>query len=371
MPNEPKPADQQPQPAPPAGMMRGDAKDDAGGFDAARARAKQRVRDEDAKLEKDRNLKQKAEAQADQIIKGVDLESLAKEVDEDFSMASKFRNLRKMTPDAEKKLAEIRQRVLERRKSAPAENKEMKKENPTAGAAPAAGGAPASPTSSTTNNPQTAGSQAGSASSQTGQQAPAAPANGQTPPASTDGKQPAAPAPSDEFTKKLDELRKEFDTKLTTQQAAMKKLEDENAKLKMEKQKAEEQRKIEAEKQRVASFKTAAQAAGIPEDLAEFAYGKAQDVVNASGVKMTYAQIFEKLKEKHPSIFHTKSVKPEASEKPSEQPKEEQKFQVKPGTGSPTGGASSKPQAPKKEELGADSWDASRQKLKKRVASMQ
>lgn len=369
MPNEPKPDDQQSQPAPPAGMMRGEAKDDPGGFDAARARAKQRVREEDAKFEKDRNLKQKAEAQADQIIKGVDLESLAKEVDEDFSMASKFRNLRKMTPDAEKKLAEIRQRVLERRKSSPAENKDMKKENPTAGAVPAVGNAPTSPTSSTTNNPQTAGSQAGSASAQTNPQTPAVSAQGQAPAASPDGKQPAAP--SDEFTKKLDDLRKEFDTKLTTQQAEMKKLQDENAKLKVEKQKAEEQRKIEAEKQRVASFKTAANAAGIPDDLAEFAYNKAQDIVNASGVKMTYAQIFEKLKEKHPSIFHTKSVKPEAPEKPSEQAKEEHKFQVKPGTGSATGGASSKPQAPKKEELGADSWDASRQKLKKRVASMQ
>lgn len=368
MPNEPKPADQQPQPAPPAGMMRGDAKDDAGGFDAARARAKQRVRDEDAKLEKDRSIKQKADAQAEQIIKGVDLDSLAKEVDEDFSMASKFRNLRNMTPDAEKKLAEIRQRVLERRKVKPAEGKDMKKENPTADAAPAAGNAPTPPASSTTNNTQQAGSQAGSGSAQTNQQSPA---NGQTPAVSPDGKPPAAPAPSDEFTKKLDDLRKEFDSKLTTQQAAMKKLEEENAKLKTEKQKADEQRKADAEKQRVANFKTAAKAAGIPDDLAEFAYSKAQDVVNTSGVKMTYAQIFEKLKEKHPSIFNVKSVKPEATEKSSEQPKEEYKFQAKPGTGSATGGAGSKPPAPKKEELGADSWDASRQKLKKRVANMQ
>lgn len=368
MADQTKPADQQPQPAPPPGMMRGDAKDDAGGFDAARSRAKQRVREEDVKIEKDRNLKQKAEAQADQIIRGVDLESLAKEVDEDFSMASKFRNLRKMTPDAEKKLTEIRQRVLERRKAKPAEGGDMKKENPTAGAAPAAGGAPTSPTSSTTPNAPQAGSQAGSTSGQTNQPAQA-PAPGQAPAASADGKPPAAPAASDEFTKKLDALRNEFDTKLTTQQSEMKKLQDENAKLKTEKQKAEEQRKVEVEKQRIANFKTASKAAGIPDDLAEFAFNKAQDVVNASGVKMTYAQIFEKLKEKHPSIFNTKSVKPEAPEKPAEQPAE-QKFRVQPGTGSPTGGAGSKPPVKPQEEKGADSWDASRQKLKKRVASM-
>lgn len=366
MADQQKPADQQPQPAAPAGMMRGDAKDDANGFDMARSRAKQRVREDDAKQEKDRNIKQKADAQADQIIKGVDLESLAKEVDEDFSMASKFRNLRKMTTDAEKKLADIRQRVLERRKAKPAEGGDVKKENPTAGAAPAAGGAPTSPTSSTTPNAQQAGSQAGSAPGTT---PPAAPAQAQAPAASTDGKPPAAPAPTDEFTKKLDDLRKEFDNKLTTQQATVKKLEDENNKLKAEKQKAEEQRKQEVEKQRIANFKTASKVAGIPDDLAEFAFNKAQDVVNASGTKMTYAQIFEKLKEKHPSIFNTKSVKPEAEEKPAQR-EEQQKFRVQPGTGSPTGGAGSKPQAKPKEEVGADSWDASRQKLKKRVASL-
>jgi len=353
-----KPADQQPQPTAPAGMMRGDAKDDADGFDMARSRAKQRVREDEARQEKDYNIKQRADVQADQILKGVDLESLAKEVDEDFSMAAKFRNLRKMTPDAEKKLADIRQRVLERRKSKPAESEDAKKGNPTAGAVPAAGGAPISPTLSTTPNAPQAGSTPGTTP-------PAAPAP--APAASTAGKPPAE-APTDEFTKKLDDLRKEFDNKLATQQALMKKLEDENNKLKIEKQKAEEQRKAEIEKQRIANFKTAAKAAGIPDDLTEFAFSKAQDAVNASGVKMTYAQIFEKLKEKYPSIFNTKSVKPEAEGKPEQ--KEEQKFRVYPGTGSPTGGAGSKPQAKPKEEVGADSWDASRQKLKKRVASL-
>lgn len=361
MADQQKPLDQQQQPAPPTGMMRGDAKDDANGFDAARSRAKQRVREDEAQNDKARNLKQKAEAQADQIIKGVDLESLAKEVDEDFSMASKFRNLRTMAPDAEKKLAEIRQRVLERRKAKSVEGGDMKKENPTAGAAPVAGGA-AVPSVDAAGKPVAA--PAGTPAAGT-----TAPAAGIPAPAAGVAGEPAKPpAASDEFTKKLDALRSEFDTKLTTQQAELKKLTDENAKLKTEKQKAEDQRKVEVEKQRIANFKTASKAAGIPDDLAEFAFNKAQDVVNSSGVKMTYAQIFDKLKEKHPSIFNTRSVKPEAPEKPAEQP--EQKFRVQPGTGSNTGGAGSKPAAIPKEEKGADSWDASRQKLKKRVSSM-
>lgn len=338
------------QPAPPSGMMRGDAKDD-GGFDAARARAKQKAKKEDEDFSKKLDLQKQADARADQIIEGVDLDALAKEVDEDFSMASKFRNLRQMTPEATKKLAEIRNRVKERKAAMkPAEGTQ-----PVAGSAPAAGAQPAAGAA-----PQ------GSAAPAAGAASAAAPAAGAQPPAggapATGTPDPAKPAATDDFTKKLDDLRKEFDTKLTAQQKKQQELEAENAKLKADKQKFEEEKKKAAEQQRVDNFNKAAKAAGIPDDLSGFAYTKAQDIVNKAGAKLTYQQIFDKLKEQHPSIFNTKEVKPAATET-----KEEPKFQVRPGTGSPTGGKGSTPPAVPKQERGADSWDESRRKLKERV----
>lgn len=335
------PTDQQPQPAPPAGMMRGEAKDD-GGFDGARARAKAHAKAEDEAFNKKSDLQKTADARADQIIEGVDLDALAKEVDEDFSMASKFRNLRKLSPDATAKLAEIRQRVMERKKEQTtakgAVDNDQKKD---AIVPPVAGGA------SQTVVPDAAG------------QPTAAPvaAGAQDPVAG--GK---AADTTDEFTKKLDELRKEFATKLTVQQEATKKLEQENQKLKADKQKFEDEQRVAADQKRVEQFTTAAKAAGIPEDLADFAFGKAQDIVNKAGARLTYNQIFEKLQEQHPSIFKTKQVEPQAQNTP-----DDPKFRVQPGTGSNTGGVGSRPTQKPKMERGADSWDESRRKLKAQV----
>lgn len=348
---DPVPADQQTQPAPPAGMMRGDAKDDADGFAQAAGRAKARAKQEDEAFQKKDDLKRKAEARADQIIEGVDLDALAKEVDEDFSMASKFRNLRQMTPAATAKLEELRQRVKARKAEAkPVEGDVKDGMKPAAAVAPAAGAAKPAGALDATDPPASAPA-AAAAPGATVPPAGAAPVG-----------DPAKPAEADEFTQKLDALRKEFDIKLTAQKEAQKKLETENQTLKAEKQKFEQAQKQAAEQKRVEQFTTAAKAAGIPEDLADFAFGKAQDIVNEFGGKMTYAQIFEKLEAKHPSIFKNQSVVPQAKDDTTETT-----FRVQPGTGSNTGGVGSKPPVKPKQEKGADSWDESRRKLKAQV----
>lgn len=361
-------------------LFKGDVNEGHDDFQKARESMNQKLRqkeeaDKQAEVQKTEEEKRKAkiEGEAEAIVEGIDIDKIAKEVDDDFSIAEKVRSFRSLTPEAQQKLTELRQRVGDRRNKRieellndPDLNDEI--DNALANSQPEGQQAPPP------QQPQKPEGQQEPA----GQQQPGE----ETPPAQVQEPQkPQQPQQqmdnSQLLESKLNEIRSEFNEKFEKQNEELEqeRIRREEAEQKMkemeEAEKAREQEKVKAD------FKDNASKLGIPDDLHDVAFGKATEIVNANQRQMTWNEIFAAMKEHYPSLFRegkgkaTTDDSGEAEDAGEGAGEAKKKVTVKPGTGTSAGGKGNPPpQESKKKAEGHDSWEAAKKSLSEKAAKL-
>lgn len=360
-------------------LFKGDVNDGHDDFQKAREGMNERLRkkqeeDQQAEVQKTEEEKRKAkiEGEADALVDGIDIEKIARDVDEDFSIAEKVRSFRSLSPEAQNNLTELRQRVGDRRNKRieellndPDLNDEIDSalENNAGQSGQQPQGGQAAPPPQQPEGQQTP----------EGQQEPAE----GTPPAQVQEPQkPQQPQQQMDdqqlLDSKLDSIRNEFNEKFEKQQEE---LEQERIRREEAEQKMQEMEQVEKQKQQEETkkqFRDNASKLGIPDDLQDVAFSKATDIVNSNQRQMTWDEIFAAMKEHYPSLFRdAKGGAPASGDAGEGAGAAKKKVAVKAGTGTDAGGkAGAKPPEKKKSADGHDSFSEARKSLAKRAEKM-
>lgn len=366
-----------------------------GTFQEARDEAVQKGKAAQAKAEKDAEFKTKVEGASDHLMETVDWDKIEKQVTGEEELAKKIGGWKGgITPENKEKLDALRK-------------KHMTNEGGETTQQPAAAGAgqPQQPTGATpgkvapTAQPtQKLDDQAGKAAAQP--EAPPKPKfNPFTGEALAEGEEikfdpitgkpigEAAPAQAgktldiDKITNDLREtLRKDLEAQmkpdLDKMKADLEAANKERADLIAERDRQKEMRRQEQEERSLLEFKMAAKQSNVPDDLVNFAYERAKEIVNSDKLnphfnekdpakrQMSYEEIMNVMRETNPNFFREKSPpgsSPDAQPAGAIQPK------AKAGTGTGAGGGT--PPAPNtggdEHKKGADSFEGAGQLLRK------
>jgi len=335
------------------------------GFSKARDKINEKVATEEKHDQIKADAAQEGEIRGEEMADAFDFDTMMKELDaeaekfeSELDSAKKYEQIRKegLTDEQKTKLDEIKERVskrtAEQEKNVAGEGAETtpKETTGTETTPPASAGAAQSAEAETTT-PAEGGQPA------TGE--PAKPAEGEPAKAPEGDQQPAITqeAIAKQVTEAVEKGLEPIKNKLAEK-------EQENADLKDKLKRAEEVRdEIKEDRDNLKKktnfhkFSSAAHDAGIPTNLHEFAQQKAQEIVNEAGKEMSFADIFEKLKEDVPEFFA--------------KVKDDKELEVKPGatgTGGEGGGSAKAPPAEPREK--AASFREAKQNLRKRVQGM-